>query len=274
VDRRGVAVEGAEVLILDGFHGKAIGCAKTGVDGSFSLTLEKEVCEVSFEVTKPGFARWAWIEDGDALVDRLVCLEREISRERIAEITAEKDLEERLWRILEVLHGGDELFAYIGDMRPDLLRIANSGAFSRLDSRYESPLTRALLLLMLWQDPQDQELLARALMKALNEPENENYRFCRVCFLSRLPEKEIAGKSFDEVIDRWYEWHCIQEKINGRRPPHCVKKKIVDLSEQHAYITIDVRYAHWGYEQNLVLLRTEGLWRLKLNITGLQYNLR
>jgi hypothetical protein len=259
VDRRGRPVADAQVVIED-WDDERHGEGRTGADGRFEIPYSHPEKEMGLTVTAPGFARWAVaaVYESRKLAGYRVRLDREIGSDFLASLAAEPDPESRIWGLMEII--GDrqfsleipDVFPYIGALRSDLLAIVKSRAFTRPDDdpRPGSPDERARELLAYWADPADEPLVRkwkRAHSSSRSVPELSHEEKIVVC-------AEWAAESFR------------RQKIAAPPAPFCVVRA-TDAENTRALVDLRVRFAHWGYEEHLILVRERKVWKLGF-VTG------
>ena len=269
VDLQGRPVAGAavEVSIMgQDYRRQTLGRGVSDVDGGFALSLSpnEHGSSLGIEVAAPGFVPdFASFPRG--IVDETIVLRRIVDRAFLEALRSVRDPEERARRMLEIaasddLPDIDEMFPYLGELRPDLAAIVKAGTTEPKTRRTErTPAYQASRLLAYWADPADDELLAPWVK------ENWGARPAHVAHLG------LAADSIYEICHRWAEIHFVDQKIAADRVPwnRCLEP-VVDRTGTHALALFRVRYAYWGYDMYLVMRREGERWVLR----GVAENMR
>jgi hypothetical protein len=255
VDRRGRPVAGAQVAV-ESWGGEHLGEGRTGDDGRFDIPTRKTGEDVGLTVTAPGFARWAMTgHKPHELIGYRVRLDRELGRDFLAALAAEPALENRIWGLLEIVGERQfglevaDVFPSLGALRADLRAVVQSKAFTRPEDppREGSPDERARELLAYWGNPADEPLF-RSWMRA-------NVQRSR-------------GFTGDDliVVCAEYARHSFQK--DDISPPFSCLQAAADAAGTRALVDLNVRYAHGGYTEYLVLMREGTAWKLRFVVEG------
>ena len=252
VDRRGRAIAGARLVVKKPASLRVIGESTTDDAGRFRIPrVPKRVNVVT--VTADGFVRWS-VESRIAAEGVTIPLDREVDDVFLSSLPAVADPEERLWGVLELVGARQfgltlrDVHPYIGGLRPDLRLIASSPAFARADDR-GTPADRARRLLTWWADPADADLTASWL--AAHDS-------------LRPPPTKLRSPFVDGLCSVWADVHFEDEEIPARgRTAHGCFERRLSKDGSRAHLTFWVRYAHWGYEMELVAIN-KGEWELVL----------
>ncbi|MAE59863.1 MAG: hypothetical protein CMJ49_00750 [Planctomycetaceae bacterium] len=245
VDRRGMGIGGADVLIESEVADPGLGQGKTDEDGRFDVPLEHTAYRgLDVIVTREGYERSAYGSIYGGMVDFELKLDRKIDGTYLRSVVACENREERLWMLLEII--GDrqmdpviqEIYPFLGDLRADLLDVVRSGGFDAIDDGRSSPAERAREFLELWHDPADASLFSDA------------------------APADISGETIEEVCAKWADHHFEEMTDAPRTHNWWFDDPIYGPDEQHALIRFGVMYAHWGYSQLLVLVRHDQVWQL------------
>ena len=260
VDRRGRPVADARVVI-DDWEGERHGEGRTGPGGRFEIPYSNPEKEMGLTVTAPGFERWAVAASykPHELVAYRVRLDREIGRDFLASLAAETDPESRMWGLMEIVGHRQlslevaDVFPYIGALRSDLLAIVKSRAFTRPDDepRPGSPDERVRELLAYWADPADEPLV----------------RKWRRAHSSARSVPELSHEHPVVVCSQWAVESFRRQEIATPPAPFC-KVRAIDPENTRALVDLRVRFAHWGYEEHLILVRERKVWKLRFVAGG------
>ena len=259
VDRRGRPVASAQVVVQS-WGEEQFGAGRTGADGRFDIQLTRKTDEdLGLTVTAPGFARWAVAGSykPHQLVGYRVRLDRELGRDFMTALAAEPDPESRIWGLLEIV--GDRqlgfkvaaVFPYLGALRADLRAIVESKAFTRPDDppREGSPDDQARELLAYWGDPADEPLVG-AWMRVRRG-------------VRSVPP--FTGDDLFSVCGTYAQYTSQQEDV---APRFSCLEAAADAARTRALYDLNVRYAHWGYTEHLVLKREGTAWKLRFVVEG------
>lgn len=259
VDRRGRPVADARVVIED-WDDERHGEGRTGPDGRFEIPYSNPEKEMGLTVTAPGFARWAMAAtfEPHELVGYRVRLDREIGSDFLSSLVAETDPESRMWGLMEIVGHRQfsvevaDVFPSIGALRPDLLAIVKSQAFTRPDDepRPGSPDERARELLAYWADPAD-EPLVRKWKRAHSRP---------------VPE--LGNEDLFAACGAWATESYRRQKIEDSPPPFFCDVRAADAENTRTLVDLRIRYANWGYEERLVFVREGKVWKLRFVARG------
>jgi len=90
---------------------------------------------------------------------------------------------------------------------------------------------------------------------------------------ARIPADDFVAATIDEVCreyanDYWKETKPKDRTFNIFNPP------IVDPTETHAMVDYFIRYAAWGYEDRLILVKKQGKWRLMMTYEHTRFRFR
>jgi len=256
VNRRGEPVAGALVDIETEETDKRLGRGWTDRAGRFQIPLATDKYRgLSLTVTADDYHRWAVGGIYGGVVEHRVQLDREVNRAFVDALLAEKDVERRMWMLLEVVGPREfgmelkDIFSYIGRLRSDLHLLIRSGAFA---GGKEPPAKVAAWFLYCWEDPADAKL---------TKPEAKR----QVSLLA--DEKEISGETIEEVLEKWMPEH-------PDNPPRNFSEPVMDAAGTHALVECYVHYAHWGYSRRAIMVRQNNRWHLKLVLPGKHWSLR
>jgi hypothetical protein len=175
------------------------------------------------------------------------CPNPEIVREQTLDRTffdrllAQTSPEERRRGVLEMLAARNAMdlktvFAELGGVREDLrqvVRCEEAGA-----PVYQDLGDRAGELLALWDDPADKDLA------------------------------EVQGATPAEACLAWTGVHFRAEGVPQPWTWHFCDEAVIDPAGTKALVKFRVRYAHWAYEQYLVLEREKEIWKLRRVVPG------
>ena len=257
LDVHGRPVAGAVVdvsITNQRYESVTIGVGTTDVDGRFALTLAtRDYGDLGLGVEAPGFASWGRAGFPDGIVGEEIFLQRVIERGFLERLRSTRDPVQRARGALEIaasdhLADIEELFPYLGELRPELAAIARAGISApRTRPDGPTPAGGALRLLAYAADPADDDLVEPWMV------ENWNFR----------PAPALSGASFHEVCERWREAHFAQQGIGEAAPRERRHKPVLDASGRHALLLWRVDYLHWGYSMYLVMRREGDRWVLR-----------
>jgi hypothetical protein len=141
-----------------------------------------------------------------------------------------------------------DLYPHVGQLRGKLLAVLADPAWQQ--GRI-APAARARHLLALWHDRRDRAVIDAFLVEAKR-------------YASRAPGG-IEGRTLGEAVERWRDHHFRREGIADPRRRTANWTRILRGADgRRALVVHSVRYAHWGYEMDLVFTRAGGRWRLHL----------
>jgi hypothetical protein len=243
-----------------------IGAGTTDADGRFALDLSTtSYGDLGLGVEAPGFKNWGWAGFPEGIVDEEIVLSRVIDRTFLEHLRSVSDREERAHGVFEVAASDDlpeidELFPYLGELRPGLAAIVRARtAEPKVKRDGSTPADHALRLLALRADPAD-DALVEPWMKA------------EWAFEPALTK--VSGESIYEVCSRWGDVHFAKEGVSKQPPPSYCQNQVVDSSGLHAMALWNVRYMHWGYSMHLVMRREGDRWVLRGVTSGTIYHFR
>ena len=259
VDRRDRPVVGAQVVV-ESWGDERFGEGRTGDDGRFDIPLARKADEdLGLTVTAPGFVRWAVAAtyEPHELVGYRVRLDRELGRDFMTTLAAEPDPESRIWGLLEII-GHRQLdfkvaavFPYLGVLRTDLRAVVESKAFTRPDDppREGSPDDQARELLAYWGDPADEPLVGA---------------WMRV----RRGVRSVPPFTGDDLVPlcATYAQYTFQQEDVA--PRFSCLEAAADAARTRTLVDLNVRYAHWGYTEHLVVMREGTVWKLRFVVEG------
>jgi hypothetical protein len=261
VDVQGRPVEGAALdvsITNEEYRSVTIGRGVSGADGGFTFRLTtNDYGDLGLGVEAPGFARWALAGFPRGVVGEKIVLHRIVDRPFIEKLRAVRDPAERDRRVLEIAASDDlpeinEMFPYLGELRPDLAAIVRAGTTEPRDRRDRStPADTAARLLAYWADPADDAFVLPWVKK------NWGGRPANVAHIG------LAAASIYEVCNRWREIHFIDQGIKGQRTWNACLQPVLDRTGSHALALFRVRYAYWGYDMYLVMRREGERWVLR-----------
>ena len=261
LDVQGRPVSGAviEVSITNQeYESVTIGPGVSDADGRFALTLATyDYGDLGLGVEAPGFGHWGWAGFPRGIVDEEIVLRRIIDRSFIEGLRAVRDPAERARRVLEIAASDDlpeieEMFPYLGELRPELAAIVRAGtAEPRVRRDGSSPADHAARLLAYWADPADDAIVVPWVKKEWGG------RPAHVAHLG------LSAASIYEICDRWREIHFADQGISGRKPPSPCLEPVVDPTHTHALALFRVEYAYWAYDMHLVMRREGERWVLR-----------
>jgi hypothetical protein len=109
---------------------------------------------------------------------------------------------------------------------------------------------RALRLLALLGDPRDDKLV-EAWAGA------DNHR-------AAPPPRACHGPTLAAALADWESAHFTKEGYRKGQPRPFASKRIIEApGHDHAVVVHEVRYANWGYNQYVVLIRTRSVWQVR-----------
>jgi hypothetical protein len=133
-----------------------------------------------------------------------------------------------------------ELYPHVGALREKLLAALGDPAWQ---AGRTSPAARARHLLSLWHDPRDRVVIEAFLRES----------------------KRFAARAPRGISQRWRDHHFTREGFpdRARRTANWTRSHL-GADGRRALVVHEVRYAHWGYEMQLVFTRVRGPWELQL----------
>jgi len=231
----------------------------TDESGRFAIAAKtRKKDPIGLEIHPPaGYMMWRRWEGGTVEGESIV-LNRVIDDAYFADVDHEGDPVRRSLLVLDLVgrrafnsyHFNELLeqyYSHLGEIREDLLAIAQSKAFAVVDDDYNaSPAQRAKNLLIYWFDPRDESLIRQW----AKEEAFKNHRL----------ETKFTGISPEEALTAYVKDHFDGEPktfyyfTSARFSPDC----------KHLYVVFCVRYANWAYWLPLALTEEGGRWAVKL----------
>ena len=268
LDVHGQPVAGAAVevsITAQDYSSLTIGQGTTDADGRFALALSTtSYGDLGVGIEAPGFARWGWVFP-QGIVGEEIVLNRIVDQVFLERLRSVRDPAERARGVLEIAASDDlpeieELFPYLGELRPELAAIARARTSQPKLKRDDStPADHAMRLLAMWADPADDTLVEPWMKKEWAfEPAPAN----------------LSGASIFDVCTHWGDFHFAKEGVSKRPPPSYCQHQIVDRSGRHAMALWLVRYMFWGYSMHLMMRRESDRWVLRGVEGGTIYHYR
>jgi hypothetical protein len=248
VDVHGAPVAGAaiEVSITDRqYRSVTIGQGLSGADGGFMLPLATaDYGDLGVGVDAPGFAHWGAAGFPQGVVDEEIVLRQIVDRGFLDDLGAIRDPAERARRVLEIVTSEDapvieEMFPYLGAMRPELAAIVRAGIAEPKTRDGSSPADHATRLLAYWADPADDEIVVPWVIASWG---------ARPAHVAHLG---LSAASIGGVCALWRELHFADQGIADDQPWSPCTELVVDATRTHALALFRVSYAHWGYDMHL-----------------------
>lgn len=243
-----------------------LGMATTDPQGLFHLTLSRSASDITLRAESTGYQRFAltgFAADGPRAQLRLT---RVIDAKYLAELAAES-VPARFFELAQDLLAPSE--GTVGDTMPlqvllpalpalrarlratlpsDPAQLHRAAQLPRAQAQLQD---RTLRLLAYYGDPTDDTLL-----DAWQKLDGKQ--------LSR-PARPCQGTTVEAAWRAWEALHFAKEGYGpAARTPWASASVELSPSGDHALVTHEVRYAHWGYSQHLVLRKVSQLWRVRL----------
>lgn len=268
-DVHGQPVAGAAVEVsvtTPDYKSLTIGQGTTDADGRFALALSTtSYGDLGVGVEAPGFEDWGWAGYPKGIVGEEIVLNRVVDQGFLERLRSVRDPAQRARGVLEIAASDDlpemeELFPYLGELRPELAAIARAKTSQPKLKRDDStPADHAMRLLAMWADPADDALVEPWMKKE---------------WAFEPAPATLSGASIFDVCTHWGDFHFVKEGVSKRPPPSYCRNQIVDRSGLHALALWSVRYMYWGYSMHLVMRREGDRWVLRGVTEGTIYHYR
>ena len=142
------------------------------------------------------------------------------------------------------------LFVHIGALREKLLVMIGEPGSDKRDERGMSIALSARELLALWSDPRDTAIIDAWLKE-------------RDHFASRAPDG-VTAATLPLLMEKWRDVHFTKEGFADPAKRTANWIHVLAKTDDHALIHHEVRYLHWGYWLQLVAVRVEDTWTVRI----------
>jgi hypothetical protein len=258
-DLQGHTVASALVK-AESWESEPLGMAQSDAQGRFKVALSHPVKDLTLIVERPGFQRWALAASSPGPDGSYqILLTRTIDRKYLTELTAQSEPArfQRLARDLLAPSEGttgdtlplDQVLPFLKALRSRLRALlpAEPGRLEKLDLTEEQDKAAALLAYL--GDPRDDALVDAWAAK-------QNY-------VSRPPQP-FKGPTPEAAARAWQKVHFEKEGyLTPQSIPYNTLRTQIAPSGDHGLALHTVRYAHWGYSQYLVLVRSKNVWEVR-----------
>src|SRR6185312_8068746 len=264
-DLQGRAIAGALVQ-AESWESKALGAGCSDAKGRFQIALSQPVKDLTLIIEHPGFQRWALAGSSTGQGDFQIRLTRNIGREYLTELAAQSEPAHFRQLAMDLLAPSsgtignsrlqlEQVLPFLKALRQRLRELlpAEPAQLSSRQLRKEED--EAALLLAYLGDPRDDALI-------------DAWAAARQSFISRPPQP-CRGPTPEAAARAWQKLHFEKE---GYRTPQSVPYNTLQTqiapSGDHGLALHSVRYAFWGYNQYLVLVRLNNAWEVRRIIDG------
>lgn len=256
-DLRGRPLVGVSVT-AQSWQSVPLGSANSDGRGQLRISLPRDTSDITLIAEPPGYLRFA-LTGFKAGTPAQVRLTRKIDATYLKELTQvwdDKQFRELAADLLSPSEGTvgeslpiESILPVLGALRPRLRAYlpVDLAQLSRRDLPKDQH--RALLLLAWWSDPADDALIDQSGIAQK---------------LASRPSRRCSGATLHAALQAWESLHFEKEGYRQGAPrPYAA----VDITQapggDHAIATHSVRYAHWGYSQQVILVRVQGVWEVR-----------
>jgi hypothetical protein len=271
-DLRGRPLPGV-VLSAQSWQSQPLGSAKSDAQGRFRIAVTNAGADITLYAEPPGYARFAltgFKADGQLAK---VPLTRVVDAAYLQELAAETDAARFAALAADLLSPStgtvgetlpmETIYPVLGALRPRLRAYVPQDLAQLGRSDLPRNLHHAMLLLAWWSDPQDD-----ALIDAWSAGQRK---------LASRPSRPCRGATIEAAWRAWEALHFQKEgygqgqgqgqgQRKSRPTPWAQARVTLAKGGDRAIVSHEVRYAHWGYSQRIVVVRTPAGFEARLVI--------
>lgn len=263
-DLRGKPLAGVTVS-AQSWQSVPLGSAHSDAQGRFRIGISKDnaTSDITLSTEPPGYLRYAltgFKADGQPIK---LALTRVVDAAYLQELLTETDAARFSALAADLLNPSlgtvgeslpmETIFPVLGALRPRLRAYVSKdlAQLSRLELAKDQH--RAMLLLSWWSDPLDDALVDAWAVGQRN--------------VATRPKTPCRGATVDEAWRSWEKLHFQKEGYGPGKPPPWARGQVtLSPTGDHAIVKHEVRYAHWGYSQLVIVVRTRDSFEVRLII--------
>ena len=260
---QGNPLTGVEVKAQDG-RNQPVGHAKTDAQGRFQLVLNPAISDVTLVIESTGYRRFAlsgFVPDGKT---KAVQLTRNVDAPYLTALLAETDPSRFRLQVADLLtpssgstgHGMPEevLLPFLTPLCTRLRPFARTDGVRLRERNLPAELDSVMHILAYCSDPVDDPLI-----DAWRQGSG-NY--------AKRPNPPCMSDTLDGAVRMWTDQHFQQEGLKpAARPPTNTRIQL-SPNKDRALVSVSVEYAHWGYQNTLVLVQKKNRWVVRLVLGG------